>query len=244
MRHRLADDIGPAHNGGIEACEVLPHAADQAQAAQRRARHEGRLAREQLARVHHVKAVHVLPGRDRVDSCPGVDLRRQRKLNKNAVNSAVSVERRDDIEQFRLAGARIEPMLDRVEPKLPRDLQFAAHIDLAGRTLANQNHGETWPSVSGQGKGGGALRHGLPDIGGQRHAVQENCFSHGCLPFDMGTEAKAPSPSPQGERGRRELSPRTIQASLSHPHPPADADTWSFKLAKASSRGEGQDEGG
>ena len=133
-------------------------------------------------------------------------------------------------------------MLDRVEPKLPRDLQFAAHIDLAGRILANQNHGETWPSVSGQGKGGGALRHGLPDIGGQRHAVQENCFSHGCLPFDMGTEAKAPSP--QGERGRQNLRRGQFRRPFSHPHPPADADTWSFKLAKASLRGEGQDEGG
>jgi hypothetical protein len=33
------------------------------------------------------------------------------------------------------------------------------------------------------------------------------------------------------------------QRSFSHPHPLADADTLSCKLAKASLRGEGQDEG-
>ena len=47
---------------------------------------------------------------------------------------------------------------------------------------------------------------------------------------------------PMGE-GTLPRAQSVIQASLLHPHPPADADTLRCKLAKASLRGEGQDDG-
>ncbi len=51
-----------------------------------------------------------------------------------------------------------------------------------------------------------------------------------------------PVPLPLGE-GTVLRAPRTIQASLLHLHPLADADTQDGKLAKASLLGEGQDDG-
>ena len=51
-----------------------------------------------------------------------------------------------------------------------------------------------------------------------------------------------PVPLPMGE-GTVLRAPSVVQASLLHPHPLADADTLRCKLAKASLRGEGQDEG-
>ena len=52
----------------------------------------------------------------------------------------------------------------------------------------------------------------------------------------------APHSVPMGE-GTVLLAPSAIQGFLLHPHPLADADTLRCKLAKASLRGEGQDEG-
>ena len=54
--------------------------------------------------------------------------------------------------------------------------------------------------------------------------------------------APHPVPLPLGE-GTLKFPLRIVQGSLLHPHPLADADTLRFKLAKASLRGEGQDEG-
>ncbi len=51
-----------------------------------------------------------------------------------------------------------------------------------------------------------------------------------------------PVPLPMGE-GTPELALRIFRASLLQPHPLADAATLRRKLAKASLRGEGQDEG-
>ena len=57
-----------------------------------------------------------------------------------------------------------------------------------------------------------------------------------------GARSPHPVPLPQGE-GTVLHARSAIQASLLHPHPLADADTLICKLAKASLRGEGQDEG-
>ena len=56
-------------------------------------------------------------------------------------------------------------------------------------------------------------------------------------------EGATPHPVPLGE-GTPEYPLRVIRGSLLHPHPLADADTSRCKPAKASLRGEGQDEGG
>src|SRR5271157_2659318 len=62
----------------------------------------------------------------------------------------------------------------------------------------------------------------------------------GCFAWLPG-KPPSPQPSPQGEREFRSQPLR--RRPFSHPHPPADADTRSCKLAKASLPGEGQDEG-
>jgi hypothetical protein len=102
-RHRLADDVGAADHHRVLAARLAKLRLQQVQAAERRARHQRVEAGRQPPGVERVEAVDVLGRVDRGDHPRGVDLRRQRQLDEDAVDALVGVELRDQVEQLGLA---------------------------------------------------------------------------------------------------------------------------------------------
>ena len=76
--------ITSASRPASEACTVFASTMQ----AERRARRERRQADRDAADIEGMKPVDVLVGIDRRDHLVGIDLRRQRQLNQNAVHVA------------------------------------------------------------------------------------------------------------------------------------------------------------
>ena len=132
-----------------------------------------------------MEAVHILFRSDGRNGIVRVEVRRQRKLDKDAVDRLVRIQRRDQIEKPRLADIGGRAMLDGMETEFARQLELASHIDLARRVLAGKHHREPGRAAGSSRERCGALGHLPLDLGGHGHAVQDLCFSHR-LPFLFG----------------------------------------------------------
>ncbi len=71
-----------------------------------------------------------------------VHLRRQRRLDQNAVDLGPLVQAFDDSEQFAGGDAIRARDLFAIDPQLAAGLDFEANIDLRTRIVADQDHGQ------------------------------------------------------------------------------------------------------
>src|SRR5262249_23879604 len=94
-----------------------------------------------------MKSIDVLIRVNGLDDFIGVDLYRQRQLNKNAMYRWIVVELRDQGEQFGLAGAAGQPVIERLHAALHRHLLFAGYIGFARRVVAHQHYGQPRPEA-------------------------------------------------------------------------------------------------
>ena len=118
-------------------------------AAIRRAGLETILPDHQGAGAADVEAVDILQGRNRLDHEVGVDMGRQGQLHQDAVDRWILVQRCDPRQQFGLAEVSRVFLQHRFQPGVFAGLDLVAHIDLAGRTVANQQHGQTRLDAAG-----------------------------------------------------------------------------------------------
>ena len=132
-----------------------------------------------------MKPVDVLCGVDRRDHLAGIDLRRQRQLDENAVHSRVAIERVDEREQRLPAGRCAEPVIDRAHAALRHHLLLGADIDLARRIVADQHHRETGHQAMLRAE----VAHGLGDPRAQRRGKRlavDQRRGHGARVRDAG----------------------------------------------------------
>ena len=179
LRHRLADDVGAAEYDSAQAGEIAQAILQQHQAAQRRAGHQRVLARRQPTRVDDMKPVDVLGRVDGVDHRGGVDLRRQRQLDQDAMNGWVAIQPFDQGQQIVLTGFDVQPVFETAHPDLQGLAGLVAHIDFAGRIVADQDHGQAGLQTLER-----QLCHLVGDFGpkpGRKGlAVDDLCCCHAC----------------------------------------------------------------
>ena len=90
-----------------------------------------------------MKPVHVLGRIDRVDNQILVQMLRQRQLHQNAMHRRIIVQRLHQRQQISLGNIHVALILEAVHPNLDRLLTLRTDVDLAGRILAHQHHGQT-----------------------------------------------------------------------------------------------------
>jgi len=101
-----------------------------------------RHAGHQGACAGDVKAVHVLGRADGFDDLLRVDVPRQRQLHQDAVDGRIVVEGFDARQQGGFAHVGVVCFEYRVQAAVFAGLDLVAHIDLAGRVVADQHHGQ------------------------------------------------------------------------------------------------------
>nr|CUV15163.1 protein of unknown function [Ralstonia solanacearum] len=171
-RHRLADDVRGAHHHGTRAAHRVVDRFEHLHAAVRRARTEQRRAGHQRAGVGDVEAVDILFGRDGLQHLVAVDVLGQRQLDQDAVDARVAVQRVDAAEQVGLGQVGRVAVEDGQEAVVFARLDLVAHVDLAGRVVADQDDGEAG-LVAASGESGGALGGFGAELLGKRVAVDE-----------------------------------------------------------------------
>ena len=172
--HRLADDIRAADNDAFLAPGVDLVLVEQLHHACRGAGHEIEIADHDLADVDRMERIDVLPRVDGVDDGLLRDVLRHRHLTQDTRDLGAFVELRDQAEQLLLRGLLGQGVLFAVKAALLAGALLVAHIDLAGRVVADDNDRK-------------AGRHALflqllglredtaAHLGGQRLAVHSYC---------------------------------------------------------------------
>jgi hypothetical protein len=134
---------------------------------------QGVAANEFAGRAHR-KPVDILARVDGLDDPVRVDLPGHGHLHQDAVDGGVGVERRDALEQSRLAERGVVLLHHRVQAAFGACLDLVAHVDGAGRVVADQDDRQTRPAAApGQHLGAGG--HLGPDSLRQHLAVDELC---------------------------------------------------------------------
>src|SRR5215470_6558868 len=148
-RHRLANNVAPAKNNGVRTLNGNVAAAQNFHASRWRAGDETRASADETAEVYGMKAVHVFGGIDRFENALGIDLRRKRKLDEDAVYVVVAIQPIHDGEK-RLrgdaCGRRVKPAC---QPNLFAGSDFALHIELGRGILSNENRGKSRTQARG-----------------------------------------------------------------------------------------------
>ena len=95
VRHRLPHDVAPPHNDDVFPPRIIPAAHKHLLNTRRRAGPQASRPMTKPADIDGVKAIHILPGIDRLDHPLLVDVLREGKLDQDAVESRVGVPRPD-----------------------------------------------------------------------------------------------------------------------------------------------------
>ena len=91
-RRWLSDDHAATEHDDVRAGQGDPRFAEQAQTTQRGARNKTSVVVErELCDIERLKSVHILARIERANDGRLVDLRRRRRLNKNAVNRFIAI---------------------------------------------------------------------------------------------------------------------------------------------------------
>src|SRR6185369_11177867 len=157
QRHGLADGVAAADHHRVLAAQLDSGALDQPHAAPRRARPKARDTGDEAAGALDREAVDVLRRRDRLDDASRRDVLGQGLLDEDAVHGGVGVQRRDAREQLAFAERGGVGLLQRADADLGAGAHLVAHVDLARRIFADEDHRETRCRAGG-GEGGDALR--------------------------------------------------------------------------------------
>src|SRR5262245_714258 len=120
------------------------HGLCEKNAAQWRAWNQRRQANREPACVHRVETIHVLGRINGRNDFLRVDLLRKRQLHQNSADLLIGVEFRDEIEQLRFTRARRKLVIKGAHARVRYSPGLGAHINFAGRVVANQHHGNAW----------------------------------------------------------------------------------------------------
>jgi hypothetical protein len=137
----------------------------------RRAGRERRQTDRDAADIEGMKPVDVLVRIDRRDHHVRTDLRRQRKLNQNAVYLAIAVEPFEQRQQLGLARRCRQPMVGRPHAGFGGHLLLGADIDLARGIVADQHHREAGNDAMAVGEATDSLHHARAQFGRDGLAV-------------------------------------------------------------------------
>ncbi len=138
-RHRLADNVAPAHDHAVRAGGLHAGPNQQLLHTRRGGRHEAiSLAYQPLAHVDRVKAVDILSRIDGADDRVGVDLLRHRHLHEEPMNCRIRVQLMHLRQQLILRRRGRQPDGYRVHAGLLARLALHPHVHRARGILANQ----------------------------------------------------------------------------------------------------------
>ena len=96
-------------------------------------------ADRQPPHIDRMETIHILRWVDRIEHARGVNLRGQRQLNEDAVNSDVGIQCRNQRQQAGFVGLDWQAMLYRSHPHRTCSRNLAVYIDEAGRVLADEH---------------------------------------------------------------------------------------------------------
>ena len=144
QRHGFTHNVAAANDHSVFAAQVVGNAVEHLHAAIGCARPKTRHAVHQGPGARDVKAVHVFGGADGFDHLLCVDVCGQRQLHQDAVDAGVIVERFDAGQQVGFGQGCFVLLQHRVQAAVFAGLDLVAHINLAGRVVTHQHHGQTW----------------------------------------------------------------------------------------------------
>jgi hypothetical protein len=147
--HGLADDVAAAQNDRVGALDRNLVAPKNFHASGGSAGDESRAIGNELAEIDGMKAINVFRGVYGFQYALGIDLRRERELNKDPVNVVVIVQIGNELKHVaggNIRGRRVKPM-SQAELFAGRDLAF--DVNVRGRILSNENSGKAGTSALG-----------------------------------------------------------------------------------------------
>src|SRR5260370_13994637 len=98
--HGLADNVAAAEDHGIRAFDRYVAAAENFHTAGRRTSDEAGTPAQEAAEIDGMEPVDIFCGINGLKDALGVNLRRQRKLDEDAVNLVIAIQVLDQCEHF------------------------------------------------------------------------------------------------------------------------------------------------
>jgi hypothetical protein len=147
--HGLADDVAAPQNDRVGALDRNLVALKNFHASGGSAGDESRTIGNELAEIDGMKAIDVFRGVYGFQYALGIDLRRQRELNKDPVDVVVIVQIGNKLKHVaggNIRGRRVKPM-SHAELFAGRDLAF--DVNVRGRILSNENRGKAGTNTLG-----------------------------------------------------------------------------------------------
>ena len=141
LRNRLAHQVRAANDQRIEAAQIAQGLFQHDHRAQRRAGRQGWLSIGQQPRIDHMQTVNILGRVYGRDDLITVQMIGQGQLHQNAMDGRIGIQRLDDGHQIPLSRIGGQAAGHGQHPAFLGLLTLIAHIDLAGRILADQHHG-------------------------------------------------------------------------------------------------------
>src|SRR6266404_4212206 len=142
-RHRFANDVAAAEDGGVGALNLNIVAAQNFHAAGGRAGNEAGTAADQPAKVHRMEAVNVFCGINGFENSFGVDLRRERKLNQDSVHRIVVVKVFHKVQHLFGSDGSRRSLHPTRQPELFGGGDLGFYVELRGRIFADKDGGQT-----------------------------------------------------------------------------------------------------
>jgi hypothetical protein len=147
--HGLADDVAAAEHDGVGAFDGNLVAAKNLHTTGGSASDESGTISDEPSEIHGMEAVDVFHRIDRFEDAFGIDLRRKRKLDENAVDIVVVVEIGDELKNVvsgSVGGRRMKPV---GHAELFARSDFAFDVDVRRGILTDENGGETGTNTLG-----------------------------------------------------------------------------------------------
>lgn len=142
-RHRASDDVRTAYDDCMETGEHRQNAPQQDQATKRRAgNHAIRSSDRQFSCIDDMKSINVFFRRDGVEHGISLNVRRQRKLDEDAVNILIIIQRSYQIQQRGLWRIGRQAMAEGPHSYGLGLADLATYIDCTGGIVADQNDGQ------------------------------------------------------------------------------------------------------
>ena len=183
QRHRLADNVAAAKDGGVGALDGNVTAAQNFHAPSGSAGYEPGAPADEAAKTHGMETVDVFRGIDCFEDTLGVDLGRKRELHENAVHLVVAVQAFDERKQLKSGhrGRRRDELARQTEFFASRD--FALYVELRSGILADENRSKARPHAGRREKPDFVFQFG-DDLPAYLVAVEDSC-GHAQLAFAL-----------------------------------------------------------